>query len=100
MADNQTAETTPTSQQIQEVGLLSRGARGTHGTSSRYSLKDLKPVLDAVQRVVCLGLAVWVMLHNNNVWEFIVILATSQIDSRGAKEILVRVLKGLVSEGK
>ena len=100
MADNYTAEASQISQQAQKGGLLSHGARGTHATSSRYSLKDLKPALDAVQRVVCLGLAVWVVLHNNNVWEFIAILAASQIGPRGTKDILVRVLKGLVSEGK
>jgi hypothetical protein len=100
MADNQTTETLQTSQQAQKGGLLSHGARRTHATSSRYSLKDLKAILDVVQRVVCLGLAVWVVFHNNNVWEFITILAASQINPRGAKDILIRVFKGLVSEGK
>ena len=100
MADNHTADASQTSQQAQKGGLHSHEARGRHATSSRNSLKDLKLALDVVQRVVCLGLAVWVMLRNNNVWEFIAILAASQIGPQGAKVILVRVLKDLVSEGK
>ena len=97
MADNQTAQR---SQQAQAGALPSQRAQGTHATAPRYSFKDLMPALDAVQRVVCLGLAVWVMLHSNNVWEFIVILAASHLDPRSAKDILICVFKGLVSEGK
>lgn len=97
MAHNLTTKVSQSSRQVQEVG---QKTKGTDGTSSRYSLKDLKPALDAVQRVVCLGLAVWVILHYNNIWEFVVLLAIGQIDPRGAKDILVRVLKGLISEGK
>ena len=100
MANNHTTDASQTSQRVQKGGLHYHGTRDTYATSSRYFLKDLKPALDAVQRVVCLGLAVWVVLRNNNIWEFIAVLAASQIDPRRAKDILIRVLKGLVLEGK
>ena len=96
MADNQGTRSSQGSQQIQKMS----EAKGAIKISSHYSPKDLKPYLDAIQRVVCLLLAVWVMIHYNNLWEFIAILAVSQIDPRGAKDILVRVLKGFVSEGR
>jgi hypothetical protein len=100
MADNQTAEVPQNAQLSREVSTLARKVKGTDRVSSRYSIKDFKPYLDAIQRVVCLALAVWVIFHYNNLWEFIAILAVSRIDPRGAKDILVRVLKGVVSECK
>lgn len=100
MADDQATEVSQNSQLAQEVSTLVREAKGTIRASSWFSTKDLKLYLDALQRLVCLGLAVWVMLHNNNIWEFIAILAISQVDRPGAKDILVRVLKGFISEGK
>lgn len=98
--DDQTSESLHSSQHVQEVNKHALKIKGTNGTSSQFSLKDLKLVQDAIQRFVCLGLAVWVMLKYNNIWECIILLAISQIDPRGAKDILVRVLKGLISEGK
>jgi hypothetical protein len=100
MADNKTPQVPDSSQRSKEVDLLTHWIRDTNGTSSRYTLKDLKLVLDAVQRVVCLVLAAWIILHNNNVLEFLAILSVSQLDPRRAKDIFLRVLKGLVSESK
>jgi hypothetical protein len=100
MPGDQTTEVSRTSQQAQEVSELIHQAKSTNGAFTRCLPKDLKQALDGVQRLVCLLLAVWVMYRYNNLWEFIAILAVSQIDPRGAKDILVRVLKSLVSEGK
>jgi len=100
MANGQPTEVSQTSQQTQEISVPVQEAKGTNGVFTRYLPKDLKQALDGAQRLVCLALAVWAFVHHGNPWEFIAILAISQIDPRGAKDILVRVLKGIVSEGK
>lgn len=58
--------------------------------------KDYKQALDATQRLVCIGLAVWAFVHGN-IWESIAILAAGQTDHRRAKELLVKVLKSMMT---
>lgn len=66
----------------------------------RWLPKDYKQALDAIQRLVCIGLAVWALIHMGNVSVSICYFAIGLLDARGAKEVLVRVLKSLVSNSK
>ncbi len=58
---------------------------------------DYKQALDATQRLVCIGLAVWAFVHGN-IWESIVILTAGKADLRRANELLVKALKSMMTE--
>lgn len=78
---------------------MNQEPRGQHG-GARWLPKDYKQALDTVQRLVCIGLAVWVLIYMGNVLVSICYLAIGLIDARGAKEVLVRVLKSVVSDSR
>jgi len=60
---------------------------------SKWLPKDLKETLDAIQRLACIGLGIWAFVHTNNYIEFATIIAIGQIDTRNAKEVVVRIIK-------
>lgn len=106
------SEDSSTTPQIQEVQVHRRPQKvndtnlnlepgGIKGSCLRCLPKDFKQVLDGLQRLVCLALASWALLHTstpNNLVYFIIILAAGHVDPRGAKDILVRALRGIISE--
>lgn len=57
--------------------------------------KDLKETLDAIQRLTCIGLGIWAFAHTNNYIEFIAIIAIGQVDTRSAKDVIVRIIKAV-----
>ena len=89
-----------TSQQAQEVVNTSRGANISNGVFTQCLPKDCKQVLDTVQRLACIGLAIWDFISMRNPWAFLALLAAGQIDPRAAKDVLARVLKAILTEGK
>lgn len=62
---------------------------------SKWFPKDLKETLDAIQRLACIGLGIWAFVHTNNYIEFVAIIAIGQIDTRSAKEVIVRIIKAV-----
>ena len=63
--------------------------------NSKWFPRDLKEMLDAIQRLACIGLGIWAFVHTNNYIEFITIIAVGQIDTRSAKEVIVRIIKAI-----
>lgn len=68
--------------------------------SNRASSKDYKQKLDAIRQLVCIGLAAWMLIRTNDLWQFSGVLAAGYIDPHRAKEILVKTMKALVTESK
>ncbi len=70
------------------------------GGTIRWLPKDYKQALDALQRLACLALAIWTFTQTRNLLEFTGIMTVGYIGPGGAKEMLVRVLKSVLTEGK
>ncbi len=64
----------------------------------RFLPKDFGQVLDAVQRLVCLGLACWYLVTKGDWFGFAIILAVGQMDAKKAKEVLIRALRGVIDD--
>lgn len=62
---------------------------------SKWFPKDLKETLDAIQRLACIGLGIWAFVHTNNYIEFVAIIAIGQVDTRSAKEVIVKLIKSV-----
>jgi hypothetical protein len=60
-------------------------------------LTVLKGILDAIQRLTCIGLGAWAFVRTNNYVEFAAIIAIGQVDTRSAKTIVERVLKAIIN---
>jgi|SRR5450755_2794741 len=69
-------------------------------TILQWLRKDNKQILDAIQRLTCLGLAAWILFQTKNIVEFAEILTLGFIDARKAKEVIARVIKATITEGK
>ena len=69
-------------------------------TILQWLRKDNKQILDAIQRLTCLGLAAWILIHTNDYIEFAEILTLGFIDARKAKEVIVRAIKATVTESE
>lgn len=70
------------------------------GGTIRWLPKDYKQALDALQRLTCLTLAIWAFTQTRNLLEFTGIMTVGYIGPGGAKEMLIRVLKSVLTEGK
>jgi hypothetical protein len=56
--------------------------------SQKPRARDSQVWLNAIQRLLCMGLAAWILLLTLNVWLFLLILAAGFIDAQLAKKIL------------
>lgn len=65
---------------------------------SKWPLNDLKEILDAIQRLACIGLGIWAFVRTNNYIEFAAIIAIGQVNTRSAKDVVERVFKAIINE--
>jgi len=68
------------------------------GYARWYFPKDWKQTLDGVQRLACLGVAIWYLATTHEWVGCVAILAAGQLDALKARAILIRALKGMVEE--
>lgn len=87
-------------QQVQEAANSRQDRKSPSGVPTRWLPKDYKQSLDAIQRLACLTVAIWYLVSARSVWEFIVILSVGYIDLHSAKDVLVKVLKAAISDGR
>jgi hypothetical protein len=65
---------------------------------TRFLPKDFRQLLDAIQRLVCLGLACWYLVTKGDWFGFAIIMAIGQMDAKKAKEVLIGALRGVIDD--
>jgi hypothetical protein len=66
-------------------------------TSIRYSPTFLQ-VLFGIQRVACVGIALWDYIHTRDLTRFTLLIIAGQIDLSKAKDVLTKVLTELLAK--
>lgn len=85
-----------------ELGAFTNGMAPTR---YHYRQRQIEPLcllyelrLYALQRVVCLGLALWIVLQTGDTVKFLVILAAGFMNAQWAMKILMGFIQAVISE--
>lgn len=74
------------------------GSNQNRKNHSDCFLTVLKGILDAIQRLTCIGLGAWAFARTNNYVELAAIIAIGQVGTSSAKTAFERVLKAIINE--